>query len=691
MTSATLQLILQLRDQASSGLQAIRGHLGGLADGAARAGSGVRDFLGGALQVAAGGLIQSGIEGIAGAIGDLRQGLIGGNAEMERYQTQFGVLLGGADAAKQRLAELAQFGATTPFELPQVVVADKVLQGFGLHAEDAKQRFGQAGADIRRIAGDVASGTGAGFEEIATYIGKFSSGATGEAIARFTELGIVTRSQLAGMGLSFDKGGALIVKSQADLDAATGVLLQAMQAKYGGMMTAQSATFEGMISNLSDWKDATLRTVGAPLFEVLKTQLGDLLTWLPSVQPQIEAFAQALASGVGAGMTWLSDTAIPALRGGLGWLTDTGLPALTGGWGGLAGVLAPVREALQPLIDGFASGGIGGALAALPGTIGPVAGALTDLRTELTAVALEGLGGLLDRLRQSDAFAGFLGSLGLSEAAVAGISATLGSLAGMLARAGDLVRGMGGWLRDELLPPVLEAGRGFAEMLAPHIAWLADFAEAHLLPALREVGQFLGDNLPGLIRVLAPLLTGLVDMGLSIVQLALMGIATTYETYLKPAFAAIGGWLEETTGGWDNLARGAEVLKGTLEGIAQAIRDIANGDVGLDQIARGWNNLISGNIQIPGFAGGVTGFRGGLAVVGERGPELLRLPGGSDVIPLTGGGAGGGGVSIGALTFAPQITADGRNARALMDELGPALVEWLERTANRNTTSGVRT
>lgn len=44
---------------------------------------------------------------------------------------------------------------------------------------------------------------------------------------------------------------------------------------------------------------------------------------------------------------------------------------------------------------------------------------------------------------------------------------------------------------------------------------------------------------------------------------------------------------------------------------------------------------------IPGFAGGVTNFRGGLALVGERGPELVNLPNGSDVIPnhmLNGGG-----------------------------------------------------
>lgn len=37
--------------------------------------------------------------------------------------------------------------------------------------------------------------------------------------------------------------------------------------------------------------------------------------------------------------------------------------------------------------------------------------------------------------------------------------------------------------------------------------------------------------------------------------------------------------------------------------------------------------------HIPGFAGGVTNFRGGLALVGERGPELVSLPAGASVHP----------------------------------------------------------
>lgn len=52
--------------------------------------------------------------------------------------------------------------------------------------------------------------------------------------------------------------------------------------------------------------------------------------------------------------------------------------------------------------------------------------------------------------------------------------------------------------------------------------------------------------------------------------------------------------------------------------------------VGLALVALG--GLLK-NIKIPGFATGVTNFSGGLAMVGEAGRELVRLPAGSDVIP----------------------------------------------------------
>ncbi|WP_276483555.1 hypothetical protein [Paraflavitalea pollutisoli] len=54
--------------------------------------------------------------------------------------------------------------------------------------------------------------------------------------------------------------------------------------------------------------------------------------------------------------------------------------------------------------------------------------------------------------------------------------------------------------------------------------------------------------------------------------------------------------------------------------------------VGIGLVALG-GILKSIKFNVPKFADGVSNFGGGFAMVGERGPEIVRLPGGSDVIP----------------------------------------------------------
>jgi len=290
---------LNTKDNLDAGLNQAKGKLDSWA-------SNISSKMGQALTFAAGALIAQGLTMVGNGVKALGQEMIGGNAAFEQYGVQFEVLLKSATAAKERLAELQAFNVKTPFELPELVQADTVLQSFGFHAQDAAKRFGFSGAEIRRIAGDVASGSKAKLEEVATYLGRFAAGQTGLTLARFEELGIVTRQQLRQLGLTFDGQGALIVKSQADIDRALTILLQQMNEKYAGLMDKQSQTLTGMQSNLSDWFSNAARIVGQPLFDALKTDMQSLLTFLSS--PAVQGAVDGLAAGVKGFFDWYRET-----------------------------------------------------------------------------------------------------------------------------------------------------------------------------------------------------------------------------------------------------------------------------------------------------------------------------------------------------------------------------------------------
>lgn len=99
----------------------------------------------------------------------------------------------------------------------------------------------------------------------------------------------------------------------------------------------------------------------------------------------------------------------------------------------------------------------------------------------------------------------------------------------------------------------------------------------------------------------------------------------------------IGKQLETSFGSWiDSAIEGTFKLKDALASLA---KDMAR------MFAQKALTMAIG-LAIPGFAAGTNFAPGGLSLVGERGPELVNLPRGSQVIPNHDLGGMGGGVNI---------------------------------------------
>jgi hypothetical protein len=213
--------------------------------------------------------------GIVGAVGGMAalgaaiQKSVSFNAELEQQGVAFKTLLGNAEAASRRMAELAKFAAETPFELPELVKASRVLESMTNGALSAGEGL--------RIVGDAAAASGRGIDEASMWIGRLYAGLqsgtpVGEATLRLIEMGLVSGNT------------ARKLNELAETGAVAGNAFGTIRDTFGrmsGAMKEQSTTFNGLLSTLKDTINMSLADVGKPLFDALK---GALAASIPVVE-----------------------------------------------------------------------------------------------------------------------------------------------------------------------------------------------------------------------------------------------------------------------------------------------------------------------------------------------------------------------------------------------------------------------
>lgn len=183
------------------------------------------------------------------------------------------------------------------------------------------------------------------------------------------------------------------------------------------------------------------------------------------------------------------------------------------------------------------------------------------------------------------------------------------------------------------------------ENIPKALSTLSQYWEDHLLPALRQVWNFAQ-------TYLVPLLGALANLWIAGVKLQLAALKVVWETVLRPALQALWQFIVErilpafdsADGKLGGFVRTIQNVTGWVNTLADKVGNLAN---------RLWN-LPSGAARLLGFAGG-TGFApGGMALVGERGPEMVYLPRGARVetAERTAAAMGGGGQQV---VFAPNI------------------------------------
>ncbi|MFT3991059.1 MAG: hypothetical protein QM680_06570 [Luteolibacter sp.] len=202
--------------------------------------------------------------------------------KFETYEAQMKVLLGSTEAAKDRMQELADFCANTPFDLAGVVKASITLQTLTRGALSTGKGL--------KMTGDIAAATNQPIEELAVHVGRLYDGlmsgrAVGESMARLQELGAIsgdTRAEIEAMQKAGMQGEVVWQKAAGSF------------ATFGGTMDAISGTLEGRISNLSDRINELWREMGKPISDALGPILTDITDNLGDYKDTARAVGEAI-------------------------------------------------------------------------------------------------------------------------------------------------------------------------------------------------------------------------------------------------------------------------------------------------------------------------------------------------------------------------------------------------------------
>ncbi|MDB6024004.1 MAG: hypothetical protein JWM68_227 [Verrucomicrobiales bacterium] len=194
-------------------------------------------------------------------VAELIKGGLKFNAVIEQQTIAFKTLLGTMGAAQTRVKELSKFAAQTPFELPEVIAANRLLQtltGGALATEEGM-----------RLVGDAAAAVGRDFQETAMWTGRLYAGLQsgtpiGEATMRLLEMGLISGETKVKL--------ERLAQSGTSVGHGMEIMRETFKGTSGAMLD-QSKTFNGLMSTLKDGFAIMMGESVKPFFDQLKVML----------------------------------------------------------------------------------------------------------------------------------------------------------------------------------------------------------------------------------------------------------------------------------------------------------------------------------------------------------------------------------------------------------------------------------
>jgi hypothetical protein len=550
-----------------------RGVIGGLTSFANTGFAGLKKAVGVGL-VAGIGAATAGIAALgAGLVGAVRAG-----SDVEEMMGKFSIVF--ANTGGRVTDQLDEFGRAVgrnKYELREMAATfGDTLKPMGF-SEDAAADFS---VQLSKLAVDLGSFNNMDTDEALRRLQGTLIGSHENALAFGVVINENTlKAEMAANGWDKLTGAEL---EQAKVQARINLLMKGTTDAQGDAART-SGGWANQMRRLQSVLQETQAEIGTKLLPVLTpllTKLGDLAT---QYAPQaIDAFTRILDQVVAFAVALLSwDTAaIPFL----GTLTE-----MTG----------RIMEMIQPVMDAIAS-------------FVSWQDVLIALGVVVAAVVLPILAGIVS-----------------AALPIIAIGAALVGAVALVRNAwekdwGGIRTALTSWWTDTGKPIFDQLQVWLAEKLPVALSTLQKFWEDRLLPALRSVWTFIQDNI-------IPLFAVLIDVWFAAMRAQIALLQAAWENVLLPALRAVWQFIDQNVipifrGLSDSVGGVSSVIQTVIEWLGK-LADKLN-SIDFSNPFSGWQLP---SLNIPGFAMGTNFAPGGMALVGEQGPELVSLPRGSRV------------------------------------------------------------
>lgn len=290
---AALDLLINLKDNASGPLEKITGALGGLGKVAGGAALGGIAALGATL---------------ASGVSDAREAAL----VMAQTESVIKSTGGAAGFTADQIADMA--GSLSAASGKSLFGDDDIQKGQNLLLTFTNIKTTLP--DATKVMVDMATAMGTDVSGGAVQLGKALNDPI-NGISALSRVGVTFTDQ--------QKEQIKTMQEAGDMAGAQQVILAELNKEFGGSAAAAAAA-DGGWAQLKDTWGEIVEGAGAQLLPLLN----QFTAWLtsPEVLAGIQAFADGLTQGIGAFVEWFQGTAWPILQEIFGWLMDTALPAL---------------------------------------------------------------------------------------------------------------------------------------------------------------------------------------------------------------------------------------------------------------------------------------------------------------------------------------------------------------------------